>query len=180
MSRWNRQGNGTNFQSALRFQAGLSSLWVSFKRALENRTFFLSDVFLLSNYHRCKRETIQLITYYMVDIICNTGKPSHLKKNTNHAKYKKPNVPSHRHIFWLSFDKANIVSSTLLCCFGKQTFEECCLGEWVISFCPGRDDKNVGASFEWERGWVKMPQINAFSMNMNSINLKIFLKHGGI
>ena len=35
----------------------------------------------------------------MVDIICNTGKPSLLKKNANHAKYKKPNVPSHRHIF---------------------------------------------------------------------------------
>ena len=24
-----------------------------------------------------------------------------------HTKYKKPNVPSHLHIFWLNFDKAN-------------------------------------------------------------------------
>ena len=28
-------------------------------------------------------------------------------KNSNHTKYKKSNVPSHLHIFWLNFDKAN-------------------------------------------------------------------------
>ena len=26
---------------------------------------------------------------------------------TNHAKYKKPDAPSHLQIFWLNFDKAN-------------------------------------------------------------------------
>ena len=29
------------------------------------------------------------------------------KKIVNHARYRKPNVPSHFNIFWLNFDKAN-------------------------------------------------------------------------
>ena len=37
-----------------------------------------------------------------------------------------------------------------------------------------RDDKNVGESFKWGRTCTKMPRINAFSRNMNPINLKIF------
>ena len=39
-----------------------------------------SGVDLVSNYHGCKRETIKLIPYYMIDIIYKTVKPSHLKK----------------------------------------------------------------------------------------------------
>ena len=35
----------------------------------------------------------------MIDTIYKTVKPSYLKKNANHAKYKKPNVPNHLHIF---------------------------------------------------------------------------------
>ena len=37
-----------------------------------------------------------------------------------------------------------------------------------------RDGKNVGESFKWRSACTKMPQINAFSRNMNPINLKIF------
>ena len=29
------------------------------------------------------------------------------EKIENQTKYKKPNVPSHLHIFWLNFDKEN-------------------------------------------------------------------------
>ena len=54
---------------------------------------------LVSNYHGCKGEAIKLIPYYMTDIVDRTVKPSHLKKIANHTKYKKPNVPSHLHIF---------------------------------------------------------------------------------
>ena len=39
-----------------------------------------SGVDLVSNYHGCKRETIKLIPYYMIDIIYKTVKPSHWKK----------------------------------------------------------------------------------------------------
>ena len=96
----------------------------------------------------------------MWHIIYTTVKPSHLKI-VNHTKYRKPNVPSHLHIFRLNFEKSYP-------------------GEKVISFCLGPDDKNLGASFEWGVAWVKMPWINAFSRNVNSINLKIFPTHGGI
>ena len=55
--------------------------------------------------------------------------------------------------------------------------------ECVISFCLGCDDKNLGASFEWGGAWVKMPRINGFSRNMNSIkfshtgwNIKVWEK----
>ena len=42
----------------------------------------------------------------MTDIIYKTVKPSHLKHCKPH-KIKKPNVPSHFHIFSLNLDKAN-------------------------------------------------------------------------
>ena len=35
----------------------------------------------------------------MIDILYKTVNPSHLKKIASHTKYKKPNVPSHLHIF---------------------------------------------------------------------------------
>ena len=49
-------------------------------------------------------EAIKLIPYYMIDIIY---KAITFEKIANHTKYKKSNVPSHLHIFWLNFDKAN-------------------------------------------------------------------------
>ena len=42
-----------------------------------------------------------------------------------------------------------------------------------------KNDKNLVASFEWGIAWVKMPWINAFSRNVNSINLKFFPTHLG-
>ena len=36
------------------------------------------------------------------------------------------------------------------------------------------------ASFEWWGALVKMPTFNAFSRNLNTVNMKIFLTHGGI
>ena len=40
-----------------------------------------SDVILVSNYHGCKVEAINLIPHYMIDIIYKTVKPSHLEKS---------------------------------------------------------------------------------------------------
>ena len=41
--------------------------------------------------------------------------------------------------------------------------------------------KNSAWSFDWGTGvLVKMPRFNAFSRNVNAINFKIFLTHGGI
>ena len=86
------------------------------------------------------------------------------EKIADHTKYKKPNVQSHLHILWLNFDKANhsFLHTFLL------------LGEIDFSFCLGCDHMDLGASFEWWRAWVKTPQINAFSRDVNSIILKFF------
>ena len=65
-------------------------------------------------------------------------------------------------IFWLNFDKAN------------HSFFH------LFLLLVERDDKNLGASFEWGRSLVKIPRFNAFSRNVNTINLKIFPTHGGI
>ena len=39
-----------------------------------------SDVILVSNYHGCKEEAINLIPQYLIDIIHKLVKPSHLEK----------------------------------------------------------------------------------------------------
>ena len=39
-----------------------------------------SDVILVSNYDGCKKEAINLIPHYLINIIHKTVKPSHLKK----------------------------------------------------------------------------------------------------
>ena len=44
---------------------------------------------LVSNYHGCKGEAINLIPHYLIDIIHITLKPSDSKKITNHAKVKQ-------------------------------------------------------------------------------------------
>ena len=40
----------------------------------------ISDVILVSNYHGCKEEAINLIPQYLIDIIQTFVKPSHLEK----------------------------------------------------------------------------------------------------
>ena len=132
----------------------------------------MSDVILVSNYHGCKEEAIKLIPYYMIDIIYKTVKSSLLKKNANHTKYKKSNVASHLHIFWLNFDKVNHSFLHPFLLLGEKDFRNN-VGR-VISFCLGRDDKNLGTSYEWGGLWVKILWISAFSRSVNSINLKVF------
>ena len=39
-----------------------------------------SDVILVSSYHGCKEEVINLILHYLINIIYKTVKPSHLEK----------------------------------------------------------------------------------------------------
>ena len=39
-----------------------------------------SNVIIVSNYHGCKAEAINLIPPYMIEIIHKTVKPSHLEK----------------------------------------------------------------------------------------------------
>ena len=47
------------------------------------------------------------------------------EKIANHTKYKKPNVPSHLHIFRPNFDKADHTFLLMpFCCWGKQIFEQ--------------------------------------------------------
>ena len=47
---------------------------------LIKEAFFSDDVILVSNYHGCKKETMNLIPHYLIDIIHKTVKPSHLEK----------------------------------------------------------------------------------------------------
>ena len=130
-----------------------------------------SDVVLISDYHGCKGEAIKLIPYYIIDIIYKSVTSSRLKKLqiTQNIKNLMFQVIL---IFpdWILI-KQIIVSSTLFCCWEKTDFRK--NAAWG-------DDKNLGASFEWGGAWVKMPQINAFFRNVNSINLKIFPTHGGM
>ena len=109
----------------------------------------------MSNYHGCKEEAINLIPHYLIDIIHKTVKSSHLEKLQ--IKQNINNVPSHLHIFWLNFDKAN--------------------HSFLHPFRLGgnRFSKNSTWSFEWGTGaWVKMHRFNAFSGNVNTINWKKF------
>ena len=57
----------------------------------------------------------------MIDIIYKLWS-HHIWKMANHAKYKKPNVPSYLHIFWQNFDKANRRFFQLFLLFGETDF----------------------------------------------------------
>ena len=110
-----------------------------------------SDVVLVSNYHGCKGEAIKLISYYMIDIIYKTVKPSHLKKlqiiqNIKNLMFQAIFIFSD-----LILIKQIIVSSTPFCCWGKQIFERMLPGGMSNFLLLGRDDRNLGASFEWGR-----------------------------
>ena len=62
---------------------------------------------MVSTYHGCKGEAIKYdMILYDRDIIQDC-KTITFEKIANDTKYKKPNVPSHLHIFRLDFDKAN-------------------------------------------------------------------------
>ena len=117
--------------------------------------------------------------YYVIDIMYKTVMPSHLTRlqiiqNIKNLMFQVMLIFSD----WISVSKSSL-PPPLSAVGGNRFSKECCLEEWVISFCLGPDDKNLVVSFEWGRTWVKIPWINAFSNNMNSINLKIFPTHGG-
>ena len=83
------------------------------------------------------------------------------RKTTNHAKYKKPNVPGHLYIFWLILMKQIIAPP-------------------LSAVERNRFSKNSAWNFEWGAGaWRKMRRFNAFSRNVNTINLKVFPTRGG-
>ena len=111
----------------------------------------------------------------MIDIIYKTVKLSHLKKlqiiqNMKNLMFQVIFIFSD----WILI-KQIIVSSTSFCCSGIRFSKEWCLGQWVFSFCPERDDKNLGTSFEWGGAWVQMPPVNTFSRNVNPINFSHIL-----
>ena len=68
----------------------------------------------MSNYHGCKREAINLISHYMIDIICKNVKPSRLEKQI--VKKRKEN-----------FDKVNRNFLHLLLLLKETDFQK--LGE---------------------------------------------------
>ena len=84
-----------------------------------------------------KINTILCDRYYLQNCKAIT-----FEKIANHSKDKKPNVPSHLHIFWLNFDKAIIFSPPFFAVGGNRFSKKYCLGKRVISFCLGRDDEN--------------------------------------
>ena len=95
-----------------------------------------------------------LVWYYFSDIFSDRYFLQNCKTITfgkikNHTKYKKPNVPGHLYIFQLYSDKQIMVTFSPFYCWGNRFSKECCLGKRLISFCLWRDDKYLGASFEW-------------------------------
>ena len=118
-----------------------------------------SDVVLVSNYHGSKVEAINLIPHYYL-LNCKTIIFRKIKiiQNVNNLIFQVIFI-----IFDSIFINQIIVFST--------------------SFCLGGTDfhKYSARSFEWGTGaWVKMHRSHAFSTNVNTMNLKIFLTHGGI
>ena len=84
---------------------------------------------MVSTYHGCKGEAIKYdMILYDRDIIQDC-KTITFEKIADHTKYKKPNVPSHLHIFRLDFVKQIIVLSIPFAVGGKKFSKECCLGE---------------------------------------------------
>ena len=91
----------------------------------------------MSNYHRWREELIYLIPHYLMDIICKTVKQS-----------QWINAPSHLHIFWLDFDRAN------------RSFR---LGANKFS-------KSSISSFKWVTvAWVKMHIFSVCSYLLNCL-----------
>ena len=117
----------------------------------------------------------------MIDIIYKIVKTSRLKKLQIIQNINNVIMPQAIIIFsdWILV-KQIIVSCTLSAVGGNRFSKKCSLEKRVISFCLRCDDKNLGASFECGGTWVKMPRFNAFSRNVNTINLKIFPTHGAI
>ena len=85
--------------------------------------------------------------------------------------------------------KQIIISSIYFRCWGKQIFERMLpgggggwggAGRFSNFLLSGAWWQELGGEFWVGEAWVKMPRINAFTRNLNSINLGIFPTHGGI
>ena len=115
----------------------------------------------MSNYyHGCKEETINLIPHYLISIIYKPVKASHLEKlqiieNINNLLFQILFIFSD----WILIKQIIVFSTPFL--LGKQIFKKFCL------------EFRVGYEY-------KCIDFNAFSRNVNTINLKIFPTHGGI
>ena len=115
------------------------------------------------------------------DVIYKTVYPSHLKR-----LQIKQNIKNLIFEVILIFSdwilvKQIVIFSTPFCLWGKQIFDRTLPWEMSNFLLPmGRDDKTLGANFDWGGTWVKTPRINAFSRNVNSINSTIFCIHGRI
>ena len=123
---------------------------------------------------------MKIISYYLIDIIYKTVKPSYFKK-LEIIKNIKNLMLQVIFIFsdWILVRQI-IVSSTHFCCWGKQIFER--MWPWGLSNfrLPSAWWQELGGKFWVVRACVKMRRINAFSRNVNSINLKMFHTYGRI
>ena len=144
---------------------------IAIKRHLSPRyLFFWCSFVIKASWLQRRSNEINILlydSYYLQNCKSNT-----FEIKANHEKYKKPNIPSHLHIFWLNFDKAHysFLDPSLMLRetdFRKNAFET------IVSICLGFDGKSLGAISKWRRTWVKMSRINTFSGNVNPINLKI-------
>ena len=117
------------------------------------RKLFFDEI-LVSNYHDCKGEAINLIPHYVIDINYKTVKPSHLEKLQNIQNINNLILQVFIFIFseWILIEQI-IFFPPLISAVGENKF---CPEFW---------------SFEWGIGaWVKMPRFNTYSRNAITIN----------
>ena len=120
-----------------------------------------SDVYLVSNYHDYIGEALKLVSYCMIDFIYKTVYPSHLRElqivqNIKILIFEVILIFSD----WILV-KETVIFSTLFCLWGKHIFDRTLPREISNSLLPiERDDKNLGASLDWDRAWVKTSRLN--------------------
>ena len=73
----------------------------------------------------------------------------------NQIKYKKPDVPSHFHNFWLNFDKTNYSFLHPFCCWEIQVFERMMSGGMCNFLLPWVWWQELGGEFWMGRGMSK-------------------------
>ena len=117
----------------------------------------------MSNYHGCKEEAINVIPHYLIDILHETVKSSHLEKLKMVQNINKLMFQAILIFFDWILIKQIIVSSTPFV-LAQTDFQKLLPGD-----LSGRLEARV-----------KMHRFNAFSGNLNTINWKDFSKNGEI
>ena len=129
---------------------------------------------LVSNYYGCRRgnkiNTLLCDRCYLSNSESFTFEKLQIMQNINSSMFKVIFIFSD----WILIKQIVVVSSTPFCYWGNISLKNCCLGEWVISFCLERDDKNLGASFESGGARVKMSRFDAFCRNVSPLVWKFF------